>query len=398
MTSDRAKQRALRLALGIFRLQPAGGLERHALRIAGVLAERGHDVTLYTTQCTDSAPTGVKLSLLPNDGRTNHGSMDAFGKRFAEVGTDAELRIGFQRLPGLDVLFCADWCYLDRDHPKWAPLLPRYRTLTRLERACFDPSSKTKIITLSAPQLAAYVRAHGTQADRTVVLPPTIDPAHRATEPTDAAKRTAARHHFDLPERAVVWLWIGLQPMVKGLDRTLEALAKHPDAMLLICGTDRTNRKTASLLAAAERAGSGSRIRVVGMASDAQLKAAFAAADFLVHPARLDVTATVILEAMANGLPVVTTANCGFAPHVDAANAGLVVPVPFEQRVFETALTHAANAPRETWSRHAITYCANPRLYSGIEHACNLIEAGGNDEDWRRAAQAAEAGLSAPKP
>lgn len=385
----------MNLALGIFRLQPAGGLERHALRIAGVLAERGHAVTLYTTQGSDAVPPGVKVSLLPNEARTNHGGMDEFGKRFADAAKGGELRVGFQRLPGLDVLFCADWCYLDREHPVWAPLLPRYRTLTRLERACFDPSSKTKIIALSAPQLDAYTRAHGTQADRTVVLPPTIDSGHRVSEPVDAARRSAARTSLGVRNDATLWLWIGLQPLVKGLDRTLEALAKHPNATLLICGTDKTNRKTAALLAQAERAGCADRIHVIGMASDAQLKTAFAAADFLVHPARLDVTATVILEAMANGLPVVTTANCGFAPHVVAARAGLVIPVPFEQQAFEAALSQAAAAPLQDWSRNAIAYCANPRLYSGIEHACNLIEAGGNDEAWRQAAKAAEAGLGA---
>jgi UDP-glucose:(heptosyl)LPS alpha-1,3-glucosyltransferase len=133
------------------------------------------------------------------------------------------------------------------------------------------------------------------------------------------------------------------------------------------------------------------------MASDEQLKTAFAAADFLAHPARLDVTATVILEAMANGLPVVTTANCGFAPHVVAAKAGLVIPMPFEQQAFDAALTQAAAAPREQWSRNAVAYCANPRLYSGIEHACNLIEAGGDAAAWHRAATAATAGIGEPQ-
>ncbi len=385
----------MNLALGIFRLQPAGGLERHALRIAGVLAERGHAVTLYTTEGSDAVPPNVKVSRLPNQARTNHGGMDEFGKRFADAAKTADLRVGFQRLPGLDVLFCADWCYLDREHPVWAPLLPRYRTLTRLERACFDPSSQTKIIALSAPQLNAYVRAHGTQADRTVVLPPTIDSGHRVTEPVHATKRAAARASLGLSNDATVWLWIGLQPLVKGLDRTLDALAKQPNAALLVCGTDKSNRKTAALLAQAERAGCRHRIPLIGMAPEWQLKTAFAAADFLAHPARLDVTATVILEAMANGLPVVTTANCGFAPHVVAAKAGLVIPVPFQQQAFEAALSEAAAAPLETWSRNAIAYCANPRLYSGIEHACNLIEAGGNNEAWQRAAKAAEAGLGA---
>ena len=44
-----------------------------------------------------------------------------------------------------------------------------------------------------------------------------------------------------------------------------------------------------------------------------------AAADLLVHPARHDTTGTVILEAVVNGLPVITTSTCGYAHHVEAA-------------------------------------------------------------------------------
>lgn len=375
----------MNFALGILRLAPAGGLERHALRIAGALVERGHRVDLYTTVASEATPAGVEVTTLPRHARTNHGAMDEFSRRFRAAAAPADLRVGFQRLSGLDVLFCADWCYADRKQPFWMRWLPRPRTLLRLERACFGPQSSTRIIALSAPQLTAYTSAYATPLDRTVVLPPTIDPIHRADSAV-AARRPLARARMGLSDDAIVWLWIGLQPHVKGLDRVVEALARNTQATLLICGADAADRRVAALAASVP-----GRVRVLGVVSDDQLATAFAAADLLVHPARLDVTGTVILEAMAAGLPVVTTANCGFAVHVKSADAGIVVPTPFDQGRFESALAEANAGRRGRWAENASAYCANPQLYSGIAHACNLMEAAGQGASaWAVAAADAQ--------
>ena len=57
-------------------------------------------------------------------------------------------------------------------------------------------------------------------------------------------------------------------------------------------------------------------------------------ADVCVHPAYRENTGLVILEGMACGTPMLVTESCGYASHVQEANAGLVCPVPFEQDAF----------------------------------------------------------------
>lgn len=61
-----------------------------------------------------------------------------------------------------------------------------------------------------------------------------------------------------------------------------------------------------------------------------------AAADVLIHPARCENTGTVIVEALAAGTPVITTATCGFAHYVKESMGGIVVAElgdsAFEQR------------------------------------------------------------------
>ena len=68
------------------------------------------------------------------------------------------------------------------------------------------------------------------------------------------------------------------------------------------------------------RLGVADRIRWLGY-RPAMRVAAFAAADVLAHPARVDVTGAVILEALINGLPVVAT-DAAVSRRMSSAAAG----------------------------------------------------------------------------
>jgi UDP-glucose:(heptosyl)LPS alpha-1,3-glucosyltransferase len=82
----------------------------------------------------------------------------------------------------------------------------------------------------------------------------------------------------------------------------------------------------------------------------------------------------VIIEALVNGLPVVATAVCGFARHIVAARAGIVLADPFRQADFRAALANAQDvATLRRWSEAGIAYGAQDHLYSGWSHAADLI-------------------------
>jgi len=386
----------MKLALAIHRLVPAGGLERHALRLAEAMVARGHEVTIVTTAGAEAVPPKVKSVTLAPRGWSNHARVAAYAEDLVRATASGyDLVLGFQKMRGLDMLFCADWCYAERPRSFLQHLSPRHRLFAGLEEACFGRGSKTLIMALAAPQLAAYRAVYDTEAERATVLPPTLDPQFRPDALPDDAQRAALRARHHIPDGATAWLWVGLQPRVKGLDRAIAALAAQPAATLLVCGPDPRDRDVRAALLTARRLGVAERIRLLGLVGPDALQELFAACDLLVHPARLDVTAMVILEAMASGLPVVTTANCGFSIHVQAADAGLVVPVPFDAAQFNHALAAAlADAARHAaWSRNAFAYCADPALYSGLERACELVEAvgRGGQSAWSALLQSLEA-------
>lgn len=66
-----------------------------------------------------------------------------------------------------------------------------------------------------------------------------------------------------------------------------------------------------------------------------------AAADLLLHPAYQEAAGIVLLEAITAGLPVLTTAVCGYAHYIADANCGTVIAEPFSQEQLNEVLRKA---------------------------------------------------------
>lgn len=251
-------------------------------------------------------------------------------------------------------------------------LLPRYRTYVELESASFAPGRQTRIILLSQNQNWEYQTAWRTETERILVIPPTLTLSRRQPGHRTNGSREALRSSLGLLDRDWVWLTVGVQPETKGTDRAIKALTYFPDATLLIAGLSETSRASVSLAARARRLGLSHRVKWLGHRED--ISDLMAAADLLVHPARYDTTGTVILEAVVNGLPVITTAACGYARHVDFAGAGIVVREPFDFRLFRSALEQGRNpSAAQAWSEAGAQYGKNPTLYQGRSRAAEAI-------------------------
>ncbi|WP_201160071.1 glycosyltransferase, partial [Rhodoplanes elegans] len=206
---------------------------------------------------------------------------------------------------------------------------------------------------------------------RITVLPPTGAPARRQPGLRHDGTRARMRATLGLADETV-WLAVAVQPATKGLDRTVAALAARPEARLLVAGLGARDKAARDTVRLAAKLGVADRIRWLGHRED--MPAVMAAADLLVHPARLDTTGTVILEAVVNGLPVVASGICGYAEHVALAEAGLVLPEPFAEADLAAALATAADPGRRAaWSANGAAYGETPELYAGLQTAADAI-------------------------
>src|SRR5262252_7603119 len=367
----------MRIAFAIMKLFPGGGLQRDCVEIARYCRQRGHEVVIFTSfkDASDFADD-LAVAVLPIRQSTNHRMLEDFATSFRWVASlqGFDLVVGFDKLTHLDVLYCADpSVYFRMTAERFRFLIPRYRTYLALERATFEPERKTKVVMLSRKQLNEYRNVWHTPPERLSLLPPTISSARRHPEYRINGVRAALRTELGLMPRDWLWIAIGVQPHTKGLDRTMAALREFPMAKLLVIGLTETSTRAARAMAArARRLGLENRISFLGHRED--IAELMAAAELLVHPARRDTTGTVILEAVLNALPVVTTSTCGYARHVIAAEAGLVIDEPFDSRAFAGALSEAQDAARRIgWSASAERYGAQPFLYEGRMRAAEAI-------------------------
>ncbi|MCC6889008.1 MAG: glycosyltransferase [Hyphomicrobiales bacterium] len=365
----------MRIALGIVKLFPAGGLQRDCIRLVRILVARGHAVSLFTAENSwpfEQPPCPIEP--LPVRAYTNHRTDRKFAERFAAATVDGyDCVVGFNKLTDLDVYYCADPSVFERSHHWLERLLPRHSTQLLLEKACFSPLARTHVLALTESAKEHYRQLWRTPKQRITVLPPSIDPLHQRPDLRTTDRRRAVRTSLGIPDSRTVWLWVGAQSHTKGLDRALAALRSSPDTTLLAAGvaSDCRNARRAAKSVADQP--NRSDARFLGFRED--IPDLMAAADVLVHPSRLDVTGQVILEAVVNGLPTVVTARCGFAEHVEKSGAGIVLPEPFAQADLETALAQLRDPVlARSMSEAGIRYGQTISPVNGLEQAADAIE------------------------
>ena len=365
----------MRIAFGIVSLFPGGGLQRDCVEIAKIVRNQDHEVVTYTCRLRDYEATDDNpVMLLQNNATTNHRRQYKFAIDFLRETSDHfDLVVGFDKLLNLDVLYCADasMAYRMRQQ-KYLLLSQRYRGFRKLEESSFSPNRPTQIILLSPKQVIQYESAWNTELDRMTVIPGTMSLNRRHPEYRHNGIRQKLRSLLGFSPGDWVWLSIGVQPKTKGIDRTIDALSRFPNAQLLIAGLNQTDRASEKLLLRARKYHVAARVKWLGHHED--ICSIMAASDLLIHPARYDTTGTIILEAIANGLPVITTASCGYAHHVEVADAGVVINEPFDFSLFVAALRRAQN-PKilSTWSAAAEKYGEEPALYRGRALAAEII-------------------------
>jgi UDP-glucose:(heptosyl)LPS alpha-1,3-glucosyltransferase len=368
----------MKIAFVLYRYFPFGGLTRDMLRIAAACVARGHQIHAYALSWEGGAPAGVEVSALPSTGLSRHGRNRGFQRRLraALAANPVECIVGFNKMPGLDIYYAADGCMRAKilaEHGRLAQWLPRYRHFLDDEAAVFSPRSHTHILMISPRQRDIYIEHYGTPYGRLHMLPPGIARDRLAGD--DAmAQRRAFRTAHGIGDDELVVLCIGSGFKTKGLDRSLRAFASLPPELrarsrLIAIGDDRPTR----FARLAGQLGITKRFAIWKGRDD--IPQVLQGGDLLLHPAYYENTGTALLEAVVAGLPVLATATCGYAFHVEAARAGRVIGEPFAQAKLDRALASMLVSPqRAEWRRNGIAYGRSHDLYGMPELAAAAIE------------------------
>jgi len=288
-----------------------GGAEAYLIRLASALEALGNVPVLVTT-ADWPASRWANGRILRLGGRTPEEFAAAF--RAAETGCDIHLSL--ERVPGCEVYRAGDGV-----HAAWLarraafePLWKRatrwvnrkHNELVQLENRVFDPGN-TRAIIANSRLVRDEILAHsGFPAERIHVV------YNGLSSPAKPAGRAASRARLGLGPGDLCALFVGSGWDRKGLRTAIRAVEKMKAATLVVAGrgpADSFRSRSA---------------KFVGPTDD--LATLFGAADLFVLPTYYDPFSNACLEALAAGLPVITTPANGFSEIIEPGTHGAVVP------------------------------------------------------------------------
>lgn len=368
----------MHLSFLIYSYFPFGGLQRDFLRVATECMSRGHKITAYTLSWEGDIPDGINVILVPVTTRNRIKRNEAYTEwvRADLKQRNVSLVIGFNKMPFLDIYFAADPCFMQKATEQrgfYYKFTSRYKHFKEYEAAVFAAKQLTEVLILSPHQRTGFEKYYPGCGPRLHQVPPGIS-VDRKVDAIDKEIGAQVRAELGLAPNTKLILQVGSGFRVKGVDRALRAVAalgqsERENCHYLLIGQDNPNR----YIRLAKKLGITERFTVLPGRDD--IPRYLAAADLLLHPAYSESAGYMLLEATIAGLPVLTTASCGYAFHIEQAASGLVCSDPFEQAQLNSNLARMlGELDTANWSKNGLEYGRQDELYSQASAVADFLE------------------------
>jgi len=300
--------RKLSVAIVVESLHAGGGVERRTSELARGLLDSGHEVHVYANRW-DPHACSAQFHRIPmlRLGRAMKPLSFAWfaGRAIPESRHDlvhtqarvyrfdmATLGVGVHR------------AYLDALGNKESAF---DRAVLRIERAMFSPGDKRRVIVNSRKCKAESVEYYRFPEERIHVVYNGVDSDAFAPNPEI---RESARREFGISPDDIAILFVGPGFQRKGLDTLIQAAKNLPGSVkVLVVGKGKSIEDQ----------------RLIRVGQTDSMERCYAAADIYALPTRYDPFANSTMEALASGLPVVTTTSNGVSEIMQDGENGLII-------------------------------------------------------------------------
>jgi len=381
----------VKIALNVKSFDPLhGGAERHIVNLSRELAAHGHEVHVFTWRTGPEVPQVQQHAVavpgfpkLLRDWRFVRRSRRALdGQRF-------DLIYGTGKSPWVDVYRPGGGmhgAYVRQDalsadtgagHMlRWLrrTLSPKEWINLHLERATMH-SPRLRRLIVNSDMVKEHVAEFypGFPSERVCVLYNGVD-VERFHPGLRDEHRAAIRQEFGISDDEVTFLLVGNNFRLKGVPEFLHTLQRLAGRGLerfrgLIVGKGRVRRAKAL----ARRLGVAERVVFAGGRRD--VPALYGASDALVHPTYYDPCANVTLEALATGLPVVTTRCNGASGLMTDGEQGLLIDSPDQIDAMADALERLMDREaRDPMGRSALALALRHDMGDYYERIVRVFE------------------------
>lgn len=318
----------IRLAIIRQRYNPYGGAERFVQRTVDALTDQGAQITLFARRW-DSGGNMTTVRVDP----FYVGS--AWRDRSFAQAVCAELKArefdlvqSHERLSCCDIYRAGDGVHAEWLHQRSRIAAPLQRLGFKLngfhrytlaaEREMFSSPRLRAVICNSTMVRDEIIEHFGASADKLHVIHSGVDTEYFHPNAI-APLRKATREQLSIAPSSNVVVYVGSGFERKGLSTILRALPRT-NTTLIVVGYDKHAAQYQSM---ANALGVADRVRFVGTQKD--VRPYYAAADVFALPSIYEPFPNALLEALACGLPAITSEKCGGADAVRDNACGFVI-------------------------------------------------------------------------
>ncbi len=351
---------------------PSGGAEAYLKRLAGGLVDLGHEAQLTTTK--EWPANEWQFGPIT---RVRGESPIAFADEVEKLRPDirCDILMSLERVWHCDVYRAGDGvhkAWLNRRRKFEMPLQRfvrgvnrKHQDILRLEESLFGKGGAGRVIINSEMVKREIIDLYGYPADK-IDLVRTGVPLEKFR--FDPSLREKSRLELKLKPDEIALLFAGSGWERKGLRFAIEAFELSRDRKLRLLVAGRGDERGYR----PKRFFTEEPVRFLGEVAD--IVPIYAAADIFILPTIYDPFSNACLEALACGLPVITTRDNGFSEIIDANVHGSVVDAPNNVRALSEAIRFWSDQSRRQAARPAnVDHASQFSITKNVEATLKIL-------------------------
>ncbi len=306
-----------------------GGSERYCVNLSRQLQKVGHAVTIIGESMDEELQPEVDFVQVHPNRLTSWTSNRSFAEQCGKAAKQGnyDITYGIGRSLGLDAVRITErlqshWVRVHYQHPikqMFQRMNPRHRTLIDLERTIYQSNDVRRIVTQSQLDRKLVQEYYNIPDEKIRTIYNGVDTTQ--FNPSLKAEREALRDELKIDQNVPLILFASMDFEGKGLRSILQAIqqTKHQETHLLVLGTG----PEAKFKGIAQDLGINNRVIFAGRRNDIQR--CYGAGDLFLLPTAYEPFPNVNLEAMACGMPVITTTTAGGADIIQVEKNGYLI-------------------------------------------------------------------------
>jgi len=323
-----------------------GGAEQFVSGYINQLAIMGHAVHIFANQWTPSNHPNIKIHSVQAIKKNSFLRVLSFAW-FALQSIRSEsfdIVQSHERIWSQDIYRAGDGCHrewLER-RSRYLPFIKRlffrfsffHQLILGLEKRIFENGECKKIIAISEMVKRDILKHYQLPEDRVKVVYNGVD-LHRFNPSNRKSFRGELRQQLRISDEEVMILFVGSGFERKGLEYLIKSVQymKQKNWRLVLVGKGKWKRYL-------DFASKENREKITHLEPIDEIEKLYAAADFFVLPSIYEPFGNANLEALASGLPIITSCNCGVAEIITPQKEGIILEDPSDSKAIADAIDY----------------------------------------------------------